>query len=305
MNNIALLLAVLGSLLFVAALVLGYAILGLPNPTKRLRRETLAEDTPRPGWRSYLKKSEQVIKPLGELIPRSPEEMTRQERRLVRAGFRRKDGAMLLNGLKVSLALAFIIVFVVTRVMWTNPIAYTILSVLLGALVPDLWVTHRIAVRNNRIQLALPNALDLTVVCVEAGLGIDQALMRIGHEMRRSAPELSDELHLLNLEINAGRKRVDALRNLGNRTDNKDLKSLVAVLIQTDRFGTSIAQSLRVFSETMRTTRRLRAEEHAAKMGIKMIPALFVFIFPAILVVVLGPAIIAIMRQLMPILSGR
>ncbi len=153
--------------------------------------------------------------------------------------------------------------------------------------------------------MALPDMLDLAVVCVEAGLGMDQSLLRIGQELNAMYPDLSEELNLYSLEVNAGRKRADALRNLGTRTDVDDLKSFVAVLIQTDRFGTSVAQSLRVFSETLRTKRRQRAEEHAAKMSIKMLPPLVFFIFPAILIVILGPAVIAIIRILLPGLSGR
>jgi tight adherence protein C len=303
--NLVLLLALLGSLLFVAAWFIGSALLGAPNLARRLGRAVPQDHAPKKGWRTYLKSSERMIRPLGELVPRSPGEMSRQERRLVRAGIRRKDGSVLFYGVKVLLALLILFGFIAIRLMWTNPILYVVLSALFGALLPDLWLTRRIAARNDRIQVALPNALDLTVVCVEAGMGLDQALMRIGREMSRGFPELSDELNILSLEINAGRKRADALRNLGERTANKDLKSLVAALIQTDRFGTSIAQSLRVFSESMRTTRRLRAEEHAAKMSVKMLPPLVFFIFPAMFIVILGPAVIAVIRNLLPALAGK
>jgi len=128
--------------------------------------------------------------------------------------------------------------------------------------------------------------------------------MRIGEEIRRSHPDLSDELHLLTLEVSAGKARAEALRNLAKRTDVEDLKSLVAVLIQTDRFGTSIADSLRVFSDSLRTKRRQRAEEAAAKMGVKMIPPLFIFVLPATFVVVVGPAIIGIVTGLLPWLAS-
>lgn len=303
--NIMLLLALLASLLFVAVLLIGSAVLGAPNLARRLGREQPQESAPKSGWRTYLKRSERVIKPLGGLVPRSSGEMSRQERRLVKAGIRRKDGPVLFYGIKFLLAILFLLGFTGIRLMWTNPILYVALSILFGALLPDLWLTRRIALRSDRLQVALPNALDLTVVCVEAGMGLDQALLRIGTEMSRGFPELSDELNILSLEINAGRKRADALHNLGDRTDNKDLKSLVATLVQTDRFGTSIAQSLRVFSEAMRTTRRLRAEEHAAKMSIKMLPPLVFFIFPAMFIVILGPAVIAVIRNLLPALAGK
>jgi tight adherence protein C len=172
-------------------------------------------------------------------------------------------------------------------------------------MIPDMVVSRLIQARKDNLRRALPDALDLAVVCVEAGLGLDQSLVRIGQELRTVYPALSDEFNLYNLEVNAGKKRSDALRNLGQRTDVDDIRSFAAVLIQTDRFGTSVAQSLRVFAETMRTKRRQRAEEHAAKMSVKMIPPLVLFIFPAIFVVMLGPAIIAIIRQLLPGLRGQ
>jgi tight adherence protein C len=300
--NSTILMALLGLLIFFAVFLIGYAFLGLPRLSKRLEPET-RNITSGMIWGDYLQKSEKVFKPLGKFIPRSPEEMSRQERRLVRAGIRRKDGPALLYGIKVSLVLVFLLTSLASGIFWKNPVVLIALSIFLGALLPDLSLNYLISRRSDRIQRALPNALDLTVVCVEAGMGLDQALMRIGEEMKHGFPELSEEFGLLGLEVNAGRKRSDALRNLANRTDSKDMKSMVAMLIQTDRFGTSIAQSLRVYSETMRSTRRLRAEEHAAKMGIKMLPALVVFIFPAILVVALGPAIIAITEKLVPILG--
>jgi tight adherence protein C len=175
----------------------------------------------------------------------------------------------------------------------------------LGALIPDVWLSRKGRNRKERIQLGIPDVLDLTVVCVEAGLGLDQALMRIGQELRTSHRDLSDELRLYNLEVNAGRNRADALRNLGARTDVDDLKSLTAVLIQTDRFGTSIAQSLRVFSESLRTKRRQRAEERAAKTTVKMVPVLVFFIFPSVFIVVLFPAVLAIIRDLFPAIGGK
>jgi tight adherence protein C len=302
--NTVYLLAVVFLLVFLAIIGLGYALWGGPDLLRRLRGEK-SEDAPPRGWRDYLSRSEKVLKPLGEMLPRSPEEMSRQERRLVRAGIRRKDAPFVFNGVKLSLIIVFLAIFILTRQMGTNPLLYASLSLLFGVLIPDLWLARRGAVRNDNIQLGLPNALDLTVVCIEAGMGLDQALMRIGQEIKRGFPDLSDELHVLGLEVNAGRKRSDALRNLGNRTNNQDLKALVAVLIQTDRFGTSVAQALRTFSDTLRVTRRLRAEEHAAKMGVKMMPPLVFLIFPALLIVIVGPAVIGIIRDLIPVLTGR
>jgi tight adherence protein C len=304
--DLSILVALLAAMIFIAVLGLGSAFLGLPSLKNRFQTESVQDqEASRKGWRSFLRKSERVVKPLGEMLPRSPEEMSRQERRLVRAGIRRKDGSLLLSGIKIVFILLFIVLLTAGKSMFSNPILCIALAVLFGTMLPDLWLTRRIATRTDRIQRALPNAMDLAVLCVEAGMGLDQAFMRIGEEMKSGSPELSDELHVLTLEINAGRKRVDALRNLANRSDCQDLRSLVAVLIQTDRFGTSVAQSLRIFAESMRTTRRLRAEEHAAKMSVKIIPALALFIFPAVLIVVVGPTIIAIMRELLPAVGGK
>jgi tight adherence protein C len=146
----------------------------------------------------------------------------------------------------------------------------------------------------DRITRALPDALDLMVVCVEAGLGLNAALQRVGREMELVEPQVSQELAITNREIRAGKPRDEALRNLGDRTGVNDLKSFVAMLVQTDRFGTSIADSLRVFADSMRTKRRQRAEELVAKAAIKLIFPLLLCIFPALLIVLLGPALIRI-----------
>jgi tight adherence protein C len=155
--------------------------------------------------------------------------------------------------------------------------------------------------RQHRIQLGLADALDLMVVSVEAGLGLDQAILRVGDELRFAHPDLSEELRLVNIELRAGKARTEALRNLADRTGLEDLVSLSTMLIQTDKFGTSVAQSLRVFSETLRTKRRQRAEEAAAKTGVKMVFPLVFCIFPAIWVVTIGPAAIKFVQVLFPI----
>jgi tight adherence protein C len=286
-----------GVLLFLA--MFGLAIvLGSRKPN--LEQRVSGSKAHKFEWIELARNSAKIFKPLGEMIPRSPEEMSRQEQRLVQAGIRRRDAAALFFGVKIGLAIVLFVFFLLGGFIRENPMLYIILPILLGAMIPDLWLTSTIKGRKERIQVALPDMLDLAVVSVEAGLAMDNALMRIGEELVELYPDLSDEMKLYVMEINAGRKRADAFRNLGARTDVDDLKAFVAVLIQTDRFGTSVAQSLRVFSETLRTKRRQRAEEHSAKMSIKMIPPLVVFIFPSIFVVVLGPAIIAVIRQLLP-----
>ena len=168
----------------------------------------------------------------------------------------------------------------------------------LGWTVPPFYVRYRISKRQKEIVRALPDALDMMVVCVEAGLALNQALLRVSEEIVNVSPLMGEQLALVNLEIRAGTAREEALRNLADRTGVADIRALVAMLIQTDRFGTSIATALRVHADTLRSKRRQRAEEAAAKTTIKLIFPLVFFVFPAMFVVILGPALIQIVRTL-------
>lgn len=303
--DLTLLVVILGVLLFVAFIGAGYAISTRPLDLKKRVDTSPAEGKAgKVDWRSYVESCERIFRSLGETLPRSPEDMSQQQKRLAQAGIRRKDGTVIMYGVQVGMVLLLLIGFGLTGYLQENLFLYLILSFFLGALLPDSWLRWKIKKRKDRIQKALPDTVDLLVVCVEAGIGLDQALMRIGQENRETYPELSDELGRLNIEINAGQTRVQAMRNLALRTGVADLKALVAVLIQTERFGTSIAQALRVFSDTLRTKRRQYAEEFAAKMAVKMIPPLVLFVFPSIFVVVVGPAVIQIHQQLLPMLAG-
>jgi tight adherence protein C len=251
------------------------------------------------------RKVEQVLITMGEKLPRSPAEMSRQERKLAQAGYRRKDAVLLLNGAHIAVALTFLATFAAFGFLYRYSFFAIVLTVFAGAAIPDLWLKRAIAKRHEGIQFGLPDAMDLSVIAVEAGLGLDQALMRVGSEISSAHPELADELRLRNLEVNMGRSRADALRNLAERTGVEDLKALVAILIQTDRFGTSVGQALRTFSDSLRTKRRQRAEEAAAKLAIKMVVPMVVFIFPGVFIVILGPAFISIIRDLLPTLNGQ
>jgi len=171
------------------------------------------------------------------------------------------------------------------------PLILTIV-VFVTVLLPRFFLKRMIKDRQRRIRIALPDALDLTVICIEAGLALDQALMRVGQDLHHAHPDLSDEFHLVNLEMRAGKPRAEALRNMVDRTGVDDIRSLVGTLIQTDRFGTSIAQALRVHSDSLRTARRQRAEEQAAKTTIKVIPPLVVFVLVPFLFVTIGPTLI-------------
>ena len=246
-----------------------------------------------------------LFKPLGEVIPRSPGEMSRQERRLTQAGIRRKDSVVLFHGSQFALALLFLTICLAVIPNSRYTAAAALMSILLGGALPDIWLSRSIDARKERIQLAIPDALDLAVVCVEAGLALDQSLLRIAAEIEDVYPDLSSEFRLQNIEVNMGRNRAEAFRNLAARTGVDDLKSLVAILIQSDRFGTSVGQALRVFADALRIKRQQRARERAAKLPIKMIPIMVFFIFPSIFVVVVGPAVIQIIKGLLPIFMGQ
>jgi len=216
---------------------------------------------------------------------------------LFRAGFRRPEARLAIAGVRILLPMILVAGVYFSGLYRGRAVVVFVGAVLLGYLVPDIWLARRVRARQHRLRAAIPDGLDLLVICVEAGLGLDQALLRVSQELHRAHREFSDELQLVSTEMRLGKTRADALRELGRRTGLEDIKGLVTMLIQTERFGTSVAQSLRVFSNDLRTKRRQRAEELAAKISIKMVPVLVLFIFPALMIVVLGPAIVTIMRQ--------
>lgn len=216
---------------------------------------------------------------------------------LIRAGYRRPEALMALRGAKILLPAILAVVVLLTGIAEYNPMFVWAIALIGGYMLPDFWLARKVKKRQNTLRKALPDALDLLVVCIEAGLGLDQAFMRVSQELRITHPELCGELDLVNAQIRVGRTRIDAMRELASRTGVDDIKALVAMLIQTDRFGTSVSQSLRVHADDMRMKRRQRAEEAAAKTPVKMVPPLVFFIFPALFVVILGPAVITIYRQ--------
>jgi tight adherence protein C len=242
-------------------------------------------------------KAARVLSDVGKLLP-SSKDMSTTKLMLVRAGYRRPEAIMALRGAKVLMPIVLAIVVYVSGLADSpNGMMVWILALLAGFLLPDMWLSRRVRRRQTILRKALPDALDLLVVCIEAGLGLDQAFMRVSQELRITHPELCGELDLVNAQIRIGRTRIEAMRELASRTGVDDIKALVAMLIQTDRFGTSVSQSLRVHADDMRMKRRQRAEEAAAKTPVKMVPPLVFFIFPALFVVILGPAIITIFRQ--------
>ena len=206
---------------------------------------------------------------------------------------------MVFFGVRLGVAILCFVVFASPIVRRPN-LMLALAACGVGYVLPSMVLARVAKRRQHRMRLALPDALDLLVVSVEAGLGLDQALQRVADELAFAYPDLCDELRLINLELRAGKARVDALRNLAIRTGLDDISSLVTMLVQTDKCGTSVAQSLRVHSETLRTKRRQRAEEAAAKTGAKMVFPLVICVFPAIWVVTLGPAVIKFIQVLLP-----
>jgi tight adherence protein C len=242
------------------------------------------------------------VKRLGEKAPQSAKELGPLRLRLVQAGYRRPEALTVFFGIRVLAALGLFTLFASPIIARPN-ILLALGGLGIGYLLPGMVLARMAKRRSHRIRLALPDALDLLVVSVEAGLGLDQAISRVAAELSFAYPDLSDELKMINLELRAGKPRAEALRNMADRSGVDDLSALVTMLVQTDKFGTSVAQSLRVYSDTLRTKRRQRAEEAAAKTGVKMVFPLVLCIFPAIWIVTIGPAAIKFVTVLFPMLE--
>lgn len=283
-----------------------------PQPTQdrlqRLSRSDPPASAAGPRWRARLAR---WLQPFGRLLmPEAGWENSPLRRRFMNAGFRGESTLLAYFGAKALLALLLPLLFVLQLGISRLPINVNgVLLIVLflataGYIAPNLYITRRVFVRQRELFEALPDALDLMTVCVEAGLALDAAIARVANEMRLRSRVLADELHLVQLELRAGATRERALRNLALRTGVEDIDSLVAMLVQTDRFGTSVADSLRVHAGGLRTKRRLRAEEAAAKIPVKLLMPLVFCIFPSLLLVLMGPAYIAIYRALLPAMAG-
>src|SRR5579862_323542 len=286
-------LLIVGAAAFVLAPAGGSAI------ELRLGEVTGTPAVPQESQFEYQRAVVSALKRIGNVAPKSPSEMGKLRRLLVAAGYRGTDAIVVFFGIRLGLALVGFLLLA-TPVLMRPSVATALAACGMGYIVPTMVLKRMVKRRQHRIRLGLADALDLMVVSVEAGLGLDQAIMRVSDELAHAHPELAEELRLINLELRAGKGRADALRNLAERTGVDDISSLVAMLVQTDKFGTSVAQSLRVHSETLRTKRRQRAEEAAAKTGVKMVFPLVFCIFPAIWVVTIGPAAIKFVQVLLP-----
>jgi tight adherence protein C len=254
---------------------------------------------PRPGLMERLKRAERTSQGgFAELIRRSAPAGTKAtvQHKLAKAGYRQTYHHKLFSTSKVAVPALLVVLAAITGLYQWNAFVVFAGAVSLGYLLPDYWLEYRIKVRSNALRQGLPDLLDLMVVCLEAGLSIDQAAIRSSEEMRFSHPAIADELTLVMLEVRAGQPRMQAWRRLAERTEVEEIRVFVTLLVQADQFGTGVSRTLRVHSDTMRTKRRQKLEELANKTAVKLVFPLALFIFPSFFVVALGPAIISLME---------
>ena len=236
-----------------------------------------------------------IVGQFERLMPKSQKEVSIIRLRLTRAGYRNASATKIFYGTKVLLPVGLCAAALLSGLGQGSFFIY-IAALGLGFLIPDFWLGHLIKKRQGKLRRGLPDVLDLLVICIEAGLSLDQAVMRSSQELAMAHPDLCDELGIVVLEQRAGRPRTEAWKNLSNRTDVDVIRSLVSVLVQSEAFGTSVAKTLRTHADTLRSQRVQKIEEQAAKTTVKLIFPLVLFIFPALFVVVLGPAVITMME---------
>jgi len=242
--------------------------------------------------------AERLATPINNLLPPSPGEADKLRKKLMQAGYRTPTAPIIFRAIQ----LVSLVVFPLVVLFWATTsgkplrdfLLYILIAVLLGFILPRYILDKRIKARQLRLRWGLADALDLMVVSIEAGLGLNAAMMRVSEELMVVHPDISKEFELANLEIRVGREREEALRNLADRTGVDDLRSLCAMLIQADRFGTSISRAVRVYAHSLRTKRRQRAEQAAQKAAMKLLFPLTCFLFPAFLLTILGPAVLSL-----------
>jgi tight adherence protein C len=298
--SIDLIVTLTAAFLFVA-LVAGYGTSALVSATSADRRRLRQLATSATGPMSVIDTRVALLETVDPRlkripgVPKSPKELGRLRRRLARAGYT---------------SITAVVIFAAATILTPCALALLAISLLgagqgwilavigaaIGYLIPSLVLGRLTELRKREIREGLPDALDLFIVCVEAGCGLDQAIMKASDELGLTYPALTYELRLITTEIRAGKSRMEAFKNFAARTQVDDVKSLVALLVQTDKFGTSIAQALRTHAETSRIKRRQNAEERAAKIGVKLVFPLVLFLFPALYIVILGPAVISFVR---------
>lgn len=249
----------------------------------------------------------QLVQRLGTLTPESSNDKSALRRELNMAGYRNASAARVYAATRVLAVVIGLATGFLLRSLTSNPItaiAFPAVGIGLGLFAPGLVLDRLVKRRQKRVQYALPDALDLLVICCEVGCGLDQAIQTVAREFHAVHPDLSDELALINMEILAGSSRQVALRNFGIRTGIETVRKMSAILIQTDRFGTSIAEALRSQADFMRVRRRQEAEERAGKVGVKLVFPIFFFCMPALMVFVAGPGMIEMIRMFHVVTSG-
>ncbi len=248
------------------------------------------------------------LQQIGSRMPSSEAETATLRGDLIRAGFRSENAPPVFYGVRIMTTLGMLILsMAMQNKMPPNPmmkVALMVSGCAAGWILPRFFLEKRVAKRQLIVKLSLPDALDLLVVSVEAGLGLDQAIQHVAKELQVSHPQLSEEMSLVTLEMRAGKRRSEALRNFAERTGEPEIRKLVAILIQNDRFGTSMGESLRNHSDFLRTRRRQEAEERAGKVGVKLVFPIFFFILPSMLIVAAGPGILQIFKYLFPMMKS-
>jgi tight adherence protein C len=250
----------------------------------------------------------QLLKQVGDLLPISAQDAKEVKRDMVEAGIRSENAIQKFYGVKLILAALFLVGALIGREHLEEGFSRTVLplgAAGVGFMLPGIILGKMIKRRNETIRLALPDVLDLLVVCTEAGCGLDQAIVNVSRELKSVHPAMSEELSMVNMEIMAGTSRADALRHLGKRCGEDEIKKLVALLVQTDRFGTSISDSLRTQSDYLRIRRRQEAEEKAGKVGVKLVFPIFFFCLPSLLVVTAGPGVLTLIHDLAALAANR
>ena len=232
-----------------------------------------------------------VVEQFEKVMPKNERDISSARQKLIRAGFRGESAIKILQGSKLFVPVVLCAILLATGA-WRFSSFLFLVAAGIGYLAPDMWLRRRVVLRQRRIRRGLPDVLDLMIICVEAGLSLDQATIRTSQELRLAQPDLSDELGVVVLEQAAGKPRAEAWKGLADRTDVDSIRNLVSVLVQAEKFGTSIARTLRIHSDTLRTERRQQVEEQAAKTTVKLVFPLVLFIFPSIFLVTLGPAMI-------------
>ena len=247
-----------------------------------------------------------VLHQIGSRVPSSEADITTLRGNLVRAGFRSENAVAVFFGCRIFTTFLMLVISLAIEVRMPDNnvmrIAMLVSGCAAGWILPGFFLEKRITKRQEILRLSLPDALDLMVVSVEAGLGLDQAIQHVARELQVSHPELSEEMQLVTLEMRAGKRRSEALRNFADRTGEPEVRKLMAILIQNDRFGTSMGESLRNHSDFMRTQRRQQAEERAGKVGVKLVFPIFFFILPSMLIVAAGPGLLQIFKYLFPMM---